>query len=388
MRSVPLLLLSALVTTGQAQTVLIHGVPYVSWHEAAKVAIDSGPVYRNPSILATQAMLRAYWTIDQSDQAPDTTLLACCTTTGELRVDSATSFDVLKPLLASGRPVVVDLALTADGHVFSPNLVFGRKLGLGPKVKWPEGVASSMLGAVMPLWVVDSFRAALSGFSPVYETLIAARRIVIGYDETRRVVIVHDPSFGPAVEIPQDDFDRMWAAATRRYRTLEVSDADSVTRRRASAAPYRGRTTEERAAQLWVQGTVRATLAMAPEAEQSLRAALALPGLGPGYEHLVQLDLGAVLIQQKRYGEAIIALQRAAALVPENPRGWELLADAAGAAGNEELADEAAGKATKTRQVSDRAGLRQRLDEAIPADVWLYLLSPVRGWGVTPLPDR
>lgn len=372
----------------QAQSVLIPGVPYVSWRDAAKVTTEQARRDVNPSITASRAMVRAYWTVAQDGSAPGSVLLACCQGGGEFRQDSAGSFEDLKPLLASFKPIALDLALTTDGHPLTKVFVFGRSVGMAPQVKWPEGTSSLMLGTVMPLWAVDSYRTALQGFSPVMEGLVVAERVLIGYDEARGVVIVHDPSFGPAVEMAMGDFERMWAAANRRYETLEPPDAENVVVRRAGAAPYRNRTTEERAAQLWVQGTVRASLAMAPEAERDLRAALALPGLGTGYEHLVQLDLGAVLMQQQRYADAITALQRSVALVPENPRGWELLAEAATAAGQGDLAKDAAKREKKARQVRDPAALSRRLDEAIPADLWLAYFAEVRGWGVTPKSGR
>lgn len=42
------------------------------------------------------------------------------------------------------------------------------------------------------------------------ESVTAAARVVIGYDDERRVMIVHDPSFGPAWEIGYEDFENMW----------------------------------------------------------------------------------------------------------------------------------------------------------------------------------
>jgi hypothetical protein len=388
-RTAPLLfLVPVLGAAQQPRSVLIPGVPFVPWREAAKVEPywgQRGP--DNPSIRASRAMVRAYWTIGQDERAPASVLLGCCQNAGDFRRDSATSFADLKPLLASGRPVILDLALTADGHQLTIPFFVARGLHKPPRPDWPEGVSSRMLGPVMPLWAADSFRTAEYLFgTPVMDATDVAERVVIGYDDTRGVVIVHDPSFGPAVEIPLSDFEPMWAATNRLYLTLEVPDAENVIRHRAGAPPYRDRTVEERAAQLWVQGAMRAALAMAPAAEQDLRAALALPGLGSGYEHLVQLDLGAALIAQQRYGEAIAALRRSVELVPENPRGWELLADAATAAGQEDLARDATKKMKKSRQVRDMAAFCRRLTEAIPADVWVFYFAEHRGWGVNPRP--
>ena len=57
-----------------------------------------------------------------------------------------------------------------------------------------------------------------------WESLYNADRVLIGYDDARRVVTLHDGSFGPAWEIGYDDFDTMWAARGRDFMVARPAD--------------------------------------------------------------------------------------------------------------------------------------------------------------------
>jgi len=64
--------------------------------------------------------------------------------------------------------------------------------------------------------------------------------VVIGYDDDRKVVILHDPSFGPAWEVGYDDFEMMWALFDHFYVVMYPPDFAKRARHALGLATVRG----------------------------------------------------------------------------------------------------------------------------------------------------
>ena len=147
-------------------------------------------------------------------------------------------------------------------------------------------------------------------------------RVVIGYDDERRVVTMHDPSFGPAWELSYDDFLTAWTATGASYITAIPHDSTT----RAAATAYPERTVAQRAAEHLVFGVALQAVGRLDDAQRRLRAGLALPGLSRGYEHLLHLELAEVLWQSEDFEGARVSIDQATRLLPEHWRVWAVWA--------------------------------------------------------------
>jgi tetratricopeptide (TPR) repeat protein len=206
------------------------------------------------------------------------------------------------------------------------------------------GRRSGVLGTMDGL---DYFRQLeeATGMSP-WEASRGSGRLVIGYDDARRVMIMHDPSFGPAWEVGYDDFDKMWAAIKREYLLAYPHDYANFVVKHASASPYPAPTSDQQAAFLYVQGYALASVGRLAEAEQQFHDGLAVRGIGIGYQHLFLFELAQIYRTQGKTEIAIATAEKAAALLPEHHRPWELLAELYGTiTGRQQKADDARRKA-------------------------------------------
>ena len=119
--------------------------------------------------------------------------------------------------VAHGVPVMVFPALTPFAHPISSDaareIARGRFVALAHA---PTGPHTEALGPMISLDLLAIYRDSLRA-GTIAEAMVGAARVVIGYDDARHVVILNDPSFGPAYDLAEADFDRMWAVAGRRY---------------------------------------------------------------------------------------------------------------------------------------------------------------------------
>ncbi len=295
---------------------LIEGVPFVSWNEAARLWYRDRD-RANPSSHAAFQMVLEYWGLHWAETEDQEAMRRW----GAKEARRATGLDELKPFIASGIPVIAPSALTPIAHPLSPTR---RALAATRGIAIADS-GSGVLGTLVPLETVE--RAGPGSGTERWEFLLATFRVLVGYDDEARVVTLHDPTFGPAWKVPYPDFERMWSLTDRAYMLMRPHDRSGERARVAAAAGYRGRTADESAATDFAFAAALAAAGRGGEAQERLSRALTQPGLAPGYEHLLRLELATQLAARGRTAAAITEAERAAALVPEHHRPWALLAE-------------------------------------------------------------
>jgi hypothetical protein len=193
------------------------------------------------------------------------------------------------------------------------------------------------------------------------------------------VVIVHDAVFGPAWQVPYDDFETMWSAADRRYCVLEPKEGARPSETTGSAYPPR--TTDQRAAECYLYGYSLAATGKAAEADERYRAGLSLEGLSPGYRFIFLQERGYLAYRRKRAEQAVSLLRLATEQIPQAPGPWLLMAQICretGAAGGKSAGD--GFQRTAEKLAGDQAGMRVGL-KAFPDNLVSYeaLISLIPG---------
>ena len=359
--------------------VLIGGVPFISITEGN--ALEASGTFWTPSSRAAHMMVLRYYrpeakTWDDYHKATDEQ-------SGTLREESgdAKGLEELRALLSAGNPVIVVTASTPYAHelyyTFELLLGAGARLGVNLRDLDAKDYSSRILGRMVGLDVQRKIGENIP-MNPLHELATRCERVAVGLDPTRRVVIVHDPAFGPAWEVPYDDFERMWSAAGRMYCVLAPKDGapPSV----AATPAYPPRTPDQQAAECYLYGYSLAATGKAAEAEERYRAGLSLEGLSPGYRFLFLQERGYLAYRQKRSEEAVSLLREATEQIPQAPGPWFLMARICretGAAGGKSAADEFQRKAEKL--AGDEEGMRVGLKafpDNLPSHAPLITLIP------------
>ncbi len=357
----------------QASRTLIRSVPFVGWRETALTQYDQKADV-NPSIVATHRMLAAYWHPEAKTPAA---LDAIWTGTASAQsVMSGVTMDSLKAIVRSGIPVSVDMTLTPLAHPLAPAAT--SKLA-ARKVAVPNAAnVSGLLGTMVPVAELAKWSAALEA-DPVRDPRMMAARVLIGFDDSRKVVILHDPSFGPAWELPTDAFELMWRAAGARATYLAMPEAAALLAAHAKDSGYRSRSTDERAAERYATAYAAAAVGQFELAERTVREALKTMEASDGYRHVLNLELGLLLRAQNRLPEAIASVEEALKWVNDSPMGWQVLAQMykRNGAADARLAEYAAKMAA---DLSKDPGTVQRLAGLLPADLLLVPFLDIRGW--------
>lgn len=314
---------------------LVAGVPFVSWNEAARLWFREKDL-ANPSSHAAFLMVLGFWgqhwALTEDREA--------MRRWGTSEARRAAGLDEVKSLVAAGIPVIVPSAMTPVAHPVSAARRGPSAIG---------GGLPGVLGDLEPISPARRTAAAATGER--WEPLLAAFRVLIGYDDDDQMVTLHDPTFGPAWRVPYADFDRMWNFTNRAYvsmRPLKPSDGAS----RGEPAPYRQRTSDEEAATQFAFAAALAAVGRWSDAAQRLADGLALPGLSAGYEHLLRLELAAHELRRGRLTEAVRQVEQAVALVPEHARAWLLLRSAYAKQGGAENAGKAEAAAQQAQTLS------------------------------------
>jgi hypothetical protein len=159
------------------------------------------------------------------------------------------------------------------------------------------------------------------------ESVLMACRVVIGYDDPRKVIILHDPSFGPAWELSYADFETMWSFWNRLYIAMYPDDFARVLAKRSPAPPYPARTAPQHAAEEYVYGYALASVGRRNEAEARLKAGLVIPDLPSGYRHLMLLEIGRLAAARYDTATAVATYREARNLVPQHYRTWLFLGE-------------------------------------------------------------
>ena len=303
----------------------LAGVPFVSWNEAARLWFRERDL-ANPSSHAAFLMVLGYWGQHWA-LTEDRTALAQWGITDS---DNAPSLGSVKSFLDAGVPVIVPGAVTPLAHLVNP----ARSPGF--------------LGAMKPLEAQPR----------QWDPLLASFRVLLGYDDARRVVTLHDPTFGPAWEIGEDDFDRMWALTNRAWVVMRPHDPRAIVAERQGVPPYRARTADEQAATDLVFASALATIGRDREAADRLRQALARPDVSDGYRHLLRLELAVNDVNRGRFRVAAAGAEEAARLLPEHSRPWLVAAEAYRRLGRAQDADAAEARARQLAACSEATQVR------------------------------
>lgn len=280
---------------------IMDGVPFVAYHEVrGEVFPDSNIL--NPSFTAVAMMMYRYWGGDFYEAAR---------TRGKLpgwESSSAAGGKLadLKALVARGVPVSVSPATTPDAH----------RLYLVPKMCAtlrdvaydPPRPTSGALGEMVTLAAIDQLREGGCEVG-LNDSVYVAARLVVGYDDERAVLVLHDPSLGPNLELGYEQFERMWAVTGAKYWAEHPETLPAIPPGRVDAV--RGRTADDAAAVAVFRAYGLEVGGRYAEAEPVLREALGLEGVGAGRRHLLLLELGATLNETGRADEAIAALRAA-----------------------------------------------------------------------------
>ncbi|MGH7275139.1 MAG: hypothetical protein ACREIQ_11870, partial [Nitrospiria bacterium] len=185
---------------------LISGVPYISFREAERQDYPDKNIL-NPSFTASLEMVLKYWGLDSWADLKKKQAEGPQDWVGGLR--QAASLIEVKRFIARGIPVMVSPAMTPFAHPPSP-VMASQAVALGGVKLKERGPYSGVLGRMVSL---DSFRQIQEFLLKKYknpdliwESLLLSNRVIIGYNDERNVITLHDPSFGPAWELSYDDF--------------------------------------------------------------------------------------------------------------------------------------------------------------------------------------
>lgn len=370
--------------TARPQAHLILGVPFVAWGEAAAWNYRSKDVL-NPSWPAAEGMVLGYW--GQDPRRVAALALESQTNILEFRkgwvVEDAKgpgSLEKLKTFLARGIPVIVIPALTPLGHPLSVtaevDLATGRIKAPGVE---PTGPYSSALGKFATLEGHRVVRDSMN-YNPIREAVNLAAQVAVGYDDQRRVVMLHNPTFGPAWEISYEDLERAWAANDYAWSVSYPKSFSGKASARADRPPYRPRTPDELAVEHFIYGYALSSSGNLVGGEKRFRQGLATSGISQGHRFLLLFELALTLGEEKRFDEAVAAAEEATRVLSDHAAPWAFLAQAyliSTIPDAEKKAKEAREKAEKLKR-DHRA--HQVVVAAVPCNFWVENLARIRGW--------
>ncbi len=361
---------------------LVSGVPFISWNDAARLKYGEKEIV-NPSVAATFGMVWEYWGKDRRIlESQDQEVFAGFQIVSSRGSGKAWGVDDLKTSVARGIPVIVSLPLTPDAHPLYMTFEMGIVLGQVKNVELKDQgrPRSNALGRMVSLDDLQKIKDQMKT-NPVLESTITAGRLVIGYDDGKKVFIVHDPSFGPAFEIRYEDFDRMWAATDGSYVVVSPDGFPERTPARPAGSAYRPRTPDEQAAMHFVYGYALDCIGRLAEGARHFEQGLAIPGVGKGYQFLLQFELALNRGEQSDFAGAVKAAEKATEILPEHPAVWGflsmgyLLLPEGGDRGKARKAEE------RAKALSNDKRAHQVVATTVPADFFVQYLAPIRGWG-------
>ena len=301
----------------------IEGVPFVSWGEAASFEYPNWNVL-NPSYTAASQMVWRSWGVALD---PTTGWPAAELPEGSYLSASNASLYDLKRQVALDRPVVVVPAVTAHAHYLYVTVKLLSMFSKDADYDLQQiGPTSGMLDEMVS---IDAFMDAVSKGCPknlISDSVYLAGRVVVGYDETRGVVIIHDPVFGPDWEVSYEDFLEMWRFAFYKMTVPRLDEVGYEPQPTVDAHPVR--TVDHDAAFALFNGYSLAAVNRLQEAESELRRGLSLDGISVRYQHLLRVELGSLLTSTRRFDEAIAVLREAIEIYPDYFRAWGELGNA------------------------------------------------------------
>lgn len=296
----------------------IEGVPFVSWDEAAGYDYPNRDIL-NPSCTAAIQMMWRYWgvPIDPSTGWPSQEVPVAAYET----IENAT-LDDIKRYIARDVPAQVFPALTAYAHYVHHTVAGVTKFSEEFDAVEQTGPTSGMLYAMAS---IDAFMNAVSQGYPldaINDSILLSSRLIVGYNDKREMMIIHDPTFGPDWEISYDDFRQMWKFDGNDFMVMQIEDADGKLSRQPAEIAHPPRTADHDAAFALFNGYSLAAINRLDEAEAELRRALDLDGISERYAHMVRLELGSLLGKTGRPDEAIRLLRESIEIFPDHWRAW------------------------------------------------------------------
>lgn len=367
MRNFPSTLIIAIITCTAIMTVraeqpeqssrhIITGVPFVGWTEARGWKYPDREVL-NPSFPAAYAMVLRYWGTDPAILERDDWGKQLQEQGWHFEEKQASSLTELRDLIDRNLPVLVLPAMTPFAHRIQPmNAIFWNG-----KVRLKDGqsvtlkLKSSRCGMLGFVAALDSLEDTERKIGLQQESLYVTARVIIGYDKERKTVLMHDPSLGPAWEVPEQDFEKMWQYSKREYDVLYPPNYFDLLGAKTSALPY-ARTPDNDAAVHYWYGCALESVDLLERAEEELRSGLQLPYISKGAEHLLRFELAQVLNLRGSHEEAIAEARKAVALIPDNPEPWRLIESVARCCGGKSGKKDAAEAADRVRSLCTKDG--------------------------------
>jgi hypothetical protein len=352
--------------------VVLVGVPYISWSEM-QARDYPGKEAVNPSFAASSEMVRQYWALhEEADVAK---------ARWEKDRRNAAGFEVIQELLANGVPVQVNLALTPSAHplyvVWYIHLLVTGERSLRDAIDREKARTTGVLGTFISLDLIRQTQASMERNRVegrlFWDSFLRADRVVIGYDIGRRIVILHDPSFGPALEMPMDQFTAMWEATDREYFISRPKTPGRKLPPAANPAGYPGRSAAQRAAQAYVFAYGEAASGRLPAAKTAYTGLADRPDTPRNLRHLALLELAHLELREGHATAATELAEKAIGLERDDPVAWSILASAlerSPASGDARKAREAHARAADL--CKNKKGMRE-LSERLSAGVLLLI---------------
>lgn len=350
---------------------LILGVPFISWNEASQMEYEQKNIV-NPALHATSGMILDYWGVRGRN--------------ANWESQNGKSIEELKPFIAQGIPVfIAPMPLTPFAHPIY--FVFEQIAVSKKELEEPaQGLCSWMSGRKMAsLNWFQLYRKSVGGDSqPLKEVVYYAARIMVGYDDDRKVVIMHDPTFGPAWEVDYTTFDQMWQHVDRSYSFARPAHWEEILEKKDKGKPYRDRNANERAAMHLLYGCGLSAAGRLAEAEEQLTKGSSIQGISKGYKHILLFELARHQAARDAIEEAIDTVKTAIDALPKNFYPWEYLADLYRMRGTGKKEAKAAKRADKkAKKLKKKNSATKAVIRTLPSDFWIQNLSNLRGWGVT-----
>lgn len=296
----------------------IDGVKYISWAKTGATNYPNKNIL-NPSWMAAYSMLLDYWGIPYE-------------LNGDFSVDESTqkrldgdskklaTLEDIKEHVASGIPVWVSPAITPYAHYLYITVKMHGYVTNNPIEQ--KGPTSGLLGEMVS--IDDLMSAVEKGCDAgmINDSVFVASRIVIGYDDNRQVLIMHDPIFGPDWEISYSDFQSMWRLSNASYTFFFVRNAAGELVPDPDKGPRQPRTPDHEATIALFNGYSLAATNQLDKAESELRNGLEIAGISARYKHLLKLELGSLLRETNRPEEAVQALLESTSIYSKHFRAW------------------------------------------------------------------
>ena len=306
------------MTSLSTPTVMLD-VPFIGWDDHRLLGEFTE---MNRSDPASHGMVWEYWGRDLAELLEEVQPDGVNDWIMEWREGS--TIDDLKLLLASRIPILVaPTGLTPFAH---PSGTWMYQMGIvEPPAAYTQTEATSgnLSGMFLPL---KAFRES-EGRPNISVDEHWSAKVVVGYDEGRSIIVLHDPTFGPYWEVSYDDFEAMWEVGDRQHFVMHPPDPRDFLTKQSLDIERISRTSGHEATERYVFGYALSSIGRNEEAETQLRRGLEITDPGEGCRFLILCELSVVRFKRGDQAEAIALAKEASRLLPEHHASWYLLAN-------------------------------------------------------------